>query len=65
MKLPHFLHSNLSDFTTRKKLRETLASKSFYKSVYLDIDHSGKSSDRKEWGNFIIFYYKSKQNKNS
>lgn len=62
-RIPEFLHSTLSDFTTRKKLRETLASKSFYKSVYLDIDHSGKSSDRKEWGNFIIFYYISKQKK--
>ena len=53
-RIPEFLHATLSDFTTRKKLRETLASKSFYKSVYLDIDQSGRS-DRKEWGNFIIF----------
>lgn len=48
-KIPEFLHATLSAFTTRQKLRESLASKSFYKSVILDVDQSGRS-DRKEFG---------------
>ena len=58
-RIPEFLHSTLSDFTTRKKLRETLASKSFYKSVYLDIDQSGRS-DRKEWGTILLLLFQKK-----
>ena len=48
-RVPEFLHAELTAYESRKKQREQLAKKEFYKYVNFDIDQLNKS-DRKEWG---------------
>lgn len=43
-------------FAAKLRKRETLAAKSFYKSVTLNVDQAGRS-DRKEWGHIKYQHY--------
>ena len=51
-----FLQNSLTKFAAKLRKRETLAAKSFYKSVTLNVDQAGRS-DRKEWGHIKYQHY--------
>ena len=46
----------MSRFAARQRMKQSLARKSFYKTVTLNVDNAGKS-DRKEWGHLKYQHY--------
>ena len=51
-----FLHGTMSRFAARQRMKASLARKSFFKTVTLNVDNAGKS-DRKEWGHLKYKHY--------